>query len=200
MSSSRQSHRSAFSWLLHRSRTPHVAGISPAVVACGPRSSGRRRTTCSGDEAGSHPTYYLSAQLWQIDPGSNRVVSRLPLGSTYKRDVNPVIGDVETGENGLWLSRIHERRLVLIDPNDGVVLKEVAIGRFQFPWEFAIVDDNIWVGDLNTKRMARIDPETKKREFFGVGRPTSFVGSGFGAVWVPLPGLPPDGGQIVRID
>jgi streptogramin lyase len=147
------------------------------------------------------PTFHMTAELWRIDPTKNRVMDRLDLGSTLTRGTpNPIIGDVEVAEDGLWLSRVHERRLALVAPDDGTVLKQIDIGVFEFPWEFALADGDLWVGDLNRREVVRIDPETREREFIDVGRETSFIGSGFGSIWVPLSELPPDGGLLVRMD
>jgi streptogramin lyase len=150
---------------------------------------------------GPVPTFYMTAELWRIDPVKDRVMNRLDLGSTYHRGgPNPIIGDVEVAEDGLWLSRVHERRIALVAPDDGTVLKQFDIGVFERPWEFAFADGYLWVGDLNTPEIVRIDPDTREREFIDVGRETSFIGSGFGSVWIPLYGDPPDGGLLVRMD
>lgn len=145
------------------------------------------------------PTFFVSNQLWQIDPRTNDVVSRRALGSTYTRGaVNPVIGDTEVSGDGVWMSRIHERRLLLMTPQSGRVREEISVVDFELPWQFALVRGDLWVGELNQQRVMWIDPETKEREVAEVGATTSFIGSGFGSAWAPVHGSP-TGGEVVRL-
>lgn len=149
---------------------------------------------------GRNPTFYVTAALWEVDPKSNRVVDKMPLGATYTRGpVDPVIGDVEVAENGLWMSRVHERRLMLVRPLDGRVLDVEDLGEFRLPWEFEIVAGDLWVGNLNRGEVARIDPATNETWFTDVAAQTSYLGSGFGSAWAPVVGGEAAHGEVVRL-
>lgn len=150
---------------------------------------------------GPNPTFEVSAELWQIDPTADRVIDKLSLGSTFARGaVNPVIGDVEVGEEGLWMSRLHERRVVLVDPSDSELLLQFYVAIFEHPWEFEVLDGDLWIGELNGPRVAHIDTQTRERRVLTLDSETSHLASGFGSIWVPLLGPPPDGGRVVRFD
>ena len=158
--------------------------------------------SCARYVGGTSPnaTFFMTAHLWRIDARSDRVVSRLPLGSTYTRGpVNPVIGDVETGPQGLWTSRNHERRVVLTKPMSGQLAKVFSISDFELPWEFEYVNGHLWVGDLNRPRVKWLNPETREEQIVEVGADTSFIGRGFGSVWLPVGGGAPGTGEVVRL-
>jgi streptogramin lyase len=149
---------------------------------------------------GENPSFYMSAHLWRIVPGANGVKSKLPLGSTYTRGaVNPVIGDVEVGPEGLWMSRNHERRVVLTSPVTGQLRKVFVIEDFYLPWKFAYSQGHLWIGELNAPRVMLLDPTTNEREIVDVGADTSFIGSGFGSVWLPITGRSQNSGEVVRL-
>lgn len=151
--------------------------------------------------SGALPTYFISGELWQVDPGPMRVIDKTPLGSSYSRGaINPVVGDVEVATGGLWMSRPYEGRLLLVDPFTGEVLLQFPIAAFELTWEFAVVDEHLWAGDLNGNQVMWIDPESRDRKLLEVDGGTSYIGGGFGSAWVPLGGAPPDGGRIVRLD
>lgn len=153
------------------------------------------------DGGGPTPTFEVSAELWQIEPSEGRIVDKLSLGSTFARGaVNPVIGDVEASEDGLWMSRVHERRLVLVDPTDAELLMQFYVAIFENPWEFEVMDEDLWIGELNGPRIAHIDTDTRERRLVTLDSETSALADGFGSVWVPLSGRPPDGGRVVRLD
>lgn len=153
------------------------------------------------DGGGPNPTFEVSAELWQIDASADRVVDKLSLGATFARGgVNPVIGDVEVADDGLWMSRVHERRVVLVDPSDTELLMQFYVAIFEHPWEFEVLDGDLWIGELNERRVAHIDTETRERQLITLDAETSHMGTGFGAVWVPLSGPPPDGGRVMRLD
>jgi streptogramin lyase len=150
---------------------------------------------------GGLATFVVSTELLQINPRSNRIVDRRPLGSSFARGgVNPVVGDVEPSDDGLWMSRPYENRLLLLEPFTGEILLQFPIDAFGTVWEFAVVDGDLWAGDLNGSQVMWIDPESRERELFDVGRDTSFIGGGFGSAWVPVGGGAPNGGRIVRLD
>lgn len=142
---------------------------------------------------GRNVTFYVTASLWRIDPRSNRTTKKTPLGATYTRGpVNPVIGDVEPSADGIWLSRNHERRLTLVNPGTARVL-DVETTDFRLPWEIEVLGTEVWAGDLNRARVVRIDPEANHQTPTDVGTATSQLASGFGSIWLPVPG------EIVRL-
>ncbi|MDQ4125162.1 MAG: hypothetical protein M3134_06145 [Actinomycetota bacterium] len=142
---------------------------------------------------GRNVTFYVSASLWRIDPRSNRMTKKAPLGATYTRGpVDPVIGDVEAAAEGLWLSRNHERRLTLVNPGTARVL-DVESTDFRLPWEIEVLGAEVWAGDLNRPSVVRIDPDVNRHTHADVGNETSQLASGFGSIWLPLPG------EVVRL-
>ena len=139
------------------------------------------------DDANGQATFFHVADLWEVNPKTNRVVKRRPLGTSYTRGaVNPIVSDVEPSEDGLWISRVLERRIVLVDPHDMSVDMEFVIGAFELPWEFEVVGRDIWTGELNGGEVMRINIESRERELLDIGREASFIGSGFGSVWIPV--------------
>lgn len=142
---------------------------------------------------GRNVTFYVSASLWRIDPRSNRMTKKAPLGATYTRGaVDPVIGDVEAADDGLWLSRNHERRLTLVNPGTARVL-DVETTDFMLPWEIEVLGAEVWAGDLNRTGVVRIDPEANRHTLTDAGSQTSYLASGFGSIWLPVPG------EVVRL-
>ncbi|HEX2295736.1 MAG TPA: hypothetical protein VHN37_10550 [Actinomycetota bacterium] len=149
---------------------------------------------------GPSPTFYVTASLWRIDPRSNEIVDKMPLGSTYTRGpVNPVIGDIAVADGGLWMSRVHERRLVLVNPRTGRVRDVQPVAEFRLPWEIEVLGEDVWVGELNETRIARVEPATDGRTFVDVDAPTSYIAAGFGSVWAPVASGPEPRGEVVRL-
>lgn len=148
-----------------------------------------------GGAPGPNPTHVMTSELWRIDPDRNIVTDTISLGSTFARGpVNPVVGDLEVADGGLWMSRPYENRILLLDPDSGEILLQFPIAAFEVTWEFAVVDDDLWVGDLNANQVMWIDPDTRERELFELDQETSYVGGGFGSAWLPV------GGGIIRLD
>ena len=152
---------------------------------------------------GPNVTFHASSELWQINPRIDRVVKKIPLGSTLTRGAaNPVIGDVEVDGSSLWVSWVPEQTIVKLDPQTGFVEQKILLEEFDHAWEFALADGYLWVGSLNEKEIAKVDPETRDREVFELDAETSFIGEGFGSVWVPLPGgdIREVSGVLIRLD
>ena len=136
---------------------------------------------------GRNPTFYVTAALWRIDPGSNRVKSRAPLGATYTRgSVNPVVGDVASARSGLWMSRVHERRIVLMEPATAKVLDVQPLPELELPWPLEVLRGDVWVADVNRSLVARVDPAADAKTFVGTGGATTYLARGFGSVWAPV--------------
>ncbi|HEX2056863.1 MAG TPA: hypothetical protein VHI71_00700 [Actinomycetota bacterium] len=147
---------------------------------------------------GRNPTFYVKASLWRIDPGSNRVKEKHPLGATYTRGaVNPVVGDVAVAPEGLWMTRVHERRILLMKPATARVLDVQPLPELDLPWYLEVLRGDVWVGDINEATIARVDPETNATDFVDTGIVTSDLGTGFGSLWAP--GTDADGGAVVRL-
>lgn len=150
---------------------------------------------------GGLATFVVESELLRIDPESNRIAGRASLGSTFARGpVNPVVGELEASEDGLWMSRTYENRLLLLEPLSGEILLQFPIAAFETVWEFAVVDGDLWAGDLNESQMIWIDPESRERQLFDLGTETSFVGGGFGSAWVPVAGPGRGKGSVLRLD
>jgi streptogramin lyase len=152
---------------------------------------------------GANPTYFVKAELWEVDQNGKQILRKMPLGSTMTRGaINPVIGDVEVHDDLLWLSWIPEQILVGMDPHTGRIDQKILLEEFDLPWELAVAEGYLWVGNLNESEIARVDTETRDRIVFNVdGGSLSFIGGGFDSIWVPMPGLPEQGGgKVIRID
>lgn len=166
-------------WVL-RHRSTHIAGSGPDA------------TSRVGD------------QLWLLGSNSNGVRSKLQLGSTLARGAgDPVTGMMVASSAGLWMSRVAERRLVLMSPFSGRLQQEVSVAEFDSPWEFALVGGELWLGDLGQPRVMCIDPASTEKEIVEIETHTSFVGGGFGSAWVPITSTDPQSGrplgEVVRL-
>jgi hypothetical protein len=100
---------------------------------------------------------------------------------------------------GLWMSRIHERRVVLTSPLKGWLQRVFMIDEFKLPWEFAYLRGHLWIGELNASRVLWLNPTTKERRVVDVGGDTSFIGTGFGSVWLTTAGTSRDSGEVIRL-
>jgi hypothetical protein len=148
-------------------------------------------------------TFHVSSELWKINPRVNRVVGKTPLGSTLTSGaVNPVIGDAEVDGSSLWLSWVPEQILVKMNPQTGFVEQKILLEEFDYAWEFGLADGYLWIGNLNESEIAKVDPETRDREVVEVEGEMSFIGTGFGSVWVPLSGgsIQRPAGVLIRLD
>ncbi len=149
---------------------------------------------------GRDSTWFGEDGLWRLDLETNRVTERRKLGSTLTRGpVNPVTGDLESSGDDVWMSRVHERRLLRMATATGRVRQTIQVSDFDLPWEFSLVGGDIWIGDLNEPTVMWIDPDTGDRETVDVGSDTSYIGGGFGSAWVPVSNETTGTGEVIRL-
>lgn len=150
---------------------------------------------------GPEPTFYVSAELWEVDERGKEIIKKMPLGSTLTRGaVNPVIGNVEVLGGSLWFSWVPEQILAGMNPDTGEIVQKILLEEFTFVWEFAVSEGHLWVGNLNEGELATVNPESRDREILEVDVESSDVAAAFGSVWLTRPGLNPGDGQLLRID
>lgn len=161
----------------------------------------RDRSRFIADAPQGLATWMVETKLLEIDPDTTRVVSTRSLGSTFaKGPVNPVVGELEADDEGLWMSRTYENRLLFFDPRTGEVRLQFPIAAFELVWEFEVVDGDLWAGDLNGPQVMWIDPESRERKLYTVEGETSQIVGAFGSAWLPIPADSPEGGSVVRLD
>lgn len=153
---------------------------------------------------GRNATFRVSSFLWEVDPSNTKVVGSFKLGSGLTRGaVNPIVGEMDRFGGELWFSKVHERRLMELHPENGRVLKYIAIPEVDLVWSFDPAEGYLWVGALNENRIARVDPDTGNYEIFQIDTTTSDVVGAFGSIWIPAPAEPDpwdQPGAVLRID
>jgi YVTN family beta-propeller protein len=138
-----------------------------------------------------------------IDPESNQVVARVPVGDAPTRIV--------ASKNGVWVINQDAQTLSLIDPGTRKLVRTLAIG--VTPTDLAVDRHGIWVaapdGTVSlvqpelltvTKRFkVRVRPKVFSNDLPGVSQ----LASGFGSLWVGSGGrtltrLDPATGSVVK--
>jgi YVTN family beta-propeller protein len=114
--------------------------------------------------------------LLRIDPGSGRVVARIPIG------VNGWY--VAASDSAVWVTAYDTQTIVRVDPRtDQVVatIRDVPLG----PTGIVLSGDAVWVACSRADVVIRIDPGTNRvAATIPVGHTPLPVASGFGSVWV----------------
>jgi YVTN family beta-propeller protein len=128
-----------------------------------------------------------------IDPGTNRIVGQIPVGSDPSR--------IAFAPSGVWVVSEHDKTVTRIDPASRTALRTFSVGGP--PIDVAVSGNDVWLllatpSDLagGPARVARIDPDlndvVKTRAVgsaslgFGSG-PDQSLAAGGGALWVASP-------------
>jgi YVTN family beta-propeller protein len=145
----------------------------------------------------------LSTQVTRIDPRTNRVIARIPVGSGW--------GDFAFGFGSVWVTSFDTNIVSRIDPRTNRVIARIATAGLA-PMGIAATKDAIWVanhhadpygGRVNqTGSVVRIDPDTNRvvakiplGAHEPVGGPDNMA-SAAGDIWLNIPNQ----ALVVRID
>jgi streptogramin lyase len=124
-------------------------------------------------------------QLLRIDPGTNHVIARIPIGKPldFVDDQDQVDGWLTVRDGFVWATDQRHNRIVRVAPGSGRVVASV---RVQSPWDIAVSDGSIWVPEFEPYAVARIDERTNRVvKTWPADGPTS-VAAGAGSIWVVL--------------
>lgn len=144
----------------------------------------------------------VTSTLSKIDPRSNKVVQDRLLGTEIVHGAaNPVAGDLITLDESLWVTRVHDRVLQEISPAAAEPSTKIPLFAFELPWEAAALEGELWVGNLNEARIARVDPTDQSVHIYETPPELSEFTAAFGSIWITVPGASPweDEGHILRL-
>jgi YVTN family beta-propeller protein len=141
---------------------------------------------------GSGRVTILPNSIAVIDPGTNRVVGDVSVGS------RPVA--VAVGAGGVWVANADDGTVSHIDPKTRRVVKVIGIGADLS--DIAVGYGAVWVADGNDGTLTKIDPQQDAVEttlsFGGANQlapqPIFSVATGGGGVWLTR------GNRLLRID
>jgi YVTN family beta-propeller protein len=113
--------------------------------------------------------------LWQVDPGSRRIVARIDLGFAPRA--------MDAGNGGVWLIDRAKDAVVRVDPATARVTNTIRVGRGATA--VAVGPDSVWVANGIDGTVSRIDPTRNAvvRTVRVGARPVDLV-VGLGGVWV----------------
>jgi YVTN family beta-propeller protein len=128
-----------------------------------------------------------------IDPGTNRVVGDVPVGS------RPIA--VAVGEGSVWAVNADDRTLSRIDPETREVVRTIGLGTPAV--DVAAGAGSVWVADGSEGTLSRVDPRSNAvAETIRVGEREALVSPvaqavtvGWGSVW-----LTSGADRVLRID
>jgi DNA-binding beta-propeller fold protein YncE len=180
--------------------TASAAHTSSASAAGGMRIVASIRTAdmIGGFAFGANSMWASDVQrttLLRIDPRSNRIVARVPIGKPlgFVDDQDQVDGWVTVKDGFVWTTDQWHNRIVRVSPGSGRVVASV---RVRSPWDIAFSDGSVWVPEFEPYAVVRIDGRSDKvvKTWPAVG-PTS-VAAGAGSIWVVLHRAD----EVLRID
>jgi YVTN family beta-propeller protein len=145
---------------------PPYTGIAGAVPLPGPP-----RLLAAGEGA----VWVVGARtLWQVDPGSQRVVARIHLPFAPQA--------VDAGSGGVWLVDRGGDAVVRFDPATSR-LTRIRVGRG--PVSVAVGADSVWAANRGDGTVSRIDPSRNAvAKTIRVGSQPVDIVVGLGGVWV----------------
>ena len=154
-----------------------IAGVAAAVAIL----------LSGGDADAQAPTRIENNAVSSLDPGTNRFVSTLTVGSRPEA--------VAVAPEGVWVTVLEDRIVARVDPETNAVAKTIGISGS--PTAIAIGEGGIWVAAQFEGRVSRIDPAREAVDAsLDVGSGASAIAVGEGAVWVTNT----LGGTLLRID
>jgi YVTN family beta-propeller protein len=113
--------------------------------------------------------------LWQLDPGSNRIVSAISLPF--------VPGVVAAGEGAVWVTSLLGDTVVRIDPATNRIVRIIPAGAGVN--DIAAGGGSVWVTSSVDRTVTRIDPGTNRVVArIPLDRVPEHIAVGGGAVWV----------------
>jgi virginiamycin B lyase len=140
-------------------------------------------------------TKIKSRAVFRIDPGTNKVVARIPVGS------NPELG-IGIGLGFAWVADTKDRTLTQIDPATNSVVRVIPVNvPDDTEGSIGVGEGSVWVltndGGTDSGTLSRIDPVSGHIVANIAVKPKSHAATvAFGAVWVTSTGS----GSVLRID
>jgi len=177
---------------------PRIAVGAGAVWAANPDGSvsridaetGRLVATIDTDNpawsiaAGDEGVWFLGSDdpitaVTRIDPRTNRVTQRIPVGANN-------LAGVAVGAGSVWAAANDEGVVWRIDPQRPPILRTIDVGKGVSFVSFG--EDAVWTGNYTDGTVARIDPGTNNvTTRTSVGAPQALA-AGAGAAWVSVAG------------
>ena len=159
---------------------------------------------CSADYFPGPADDTSGSTVFKIDPGTNRVVDRIPV---------PTSTSVAFGRGSVWVTSPAHPTMSRIDPGSGRVVAEIGVGRGAL--DVAVDEKSVWVAGVDNpesytastspgydedRKLSRVDPETNRviaeipikagTRYGGA----EFVAAGEGSVWAS------SGGELFGVD
>ena len=181
---------------------PSVSRIDPATnkvvatIRLGPHSLASDRMTLTAGKRAVWVTLTTRGAVLRIDPATDKVTARIKLSSL--RSGQPC-GYLAARGTTVWAAGAHcasSSGYGVVTRIDAVTKKPTKIvAGFEAPIGLALGLGSLWVADLDTKTIVRVDPRTGR--IVGrlrVGGLPIRLGIGFGSLWVR-----DDSGRVLRI-
>jgi virginiamycin B lyase len=136
-----------------------------------------------------------SRAVYRIDPSSNKVIAKIPVGPDAELGVVTALGSV-------WIPDTKDHSLTQIDPARNAVVHKFPLEISDDPeGSIAVVGDGAWFvsnrGGTDAGTLVRVDLATGRRATELAIPPQSHaVEAAFGAIWVTSSGA----GLVVRVD
>jgi virginiamycin B lyase len=136
-----------------------------------------------------------SKLLLRIDPASNKVVARIPLGAKPELSIGVGLGSV-------WVAATHEKLLMQIDPSVNKVVRKIPVNLTrETEGSFGVGEGSLWVltneGGTDSGTLTRVDAASGKVTANITVKPKSHAAIvAFGGVWVTSSAA----GSVTRID
>jgi YVTN family beta-propeller protein len=134
-----------------------------------------------------------TSEVLRVDPVTNRVIARIPVGFSYDTGIAVRGGDV-------WVTNGEEGTVSRISAAINAVVATIRVGRY--PLGIAATDDAVWVANHHSGTVSRIDPwRNQVASTVPISPPSQFSGPlaavfADGNVWVADATL----GEVIRID
>lgn len=136
-----------------------------------------------------------SRAVFRIDPGTDRIVAKIPVGPS------PELG-IGIGLGSVWIADTKDHSLIQIDPDSNTILHKISV---DIPKEtegsFGIGEGSIWIltnaGGTDSGTLTRVDPSSGEIAANIKVEPKSHAAIvAFGSVWVSSSGH----GTVTRVD
>jgi peptide/nickel transport system substrate-binding protein len=167
-----------------------AAGAAGTVWVAGPREGTVSRIYADREQVGTIDVEtapvalaFGARSVWvgredgliaRIDPATNRIVQRIPVGNGLRA--------IAVGHGAVWAATSLDGEVVRIDQRSGLVTRRIAVGGQ--PVALAVSASGVWVAAEESGTLVRIDPGAGDVvHSIPVGNGPSAVAVGFGAVW-----------------
>ncbi len=136
-----------------------------------------------------------SQAVYRIDPSTNKVIARIPVGPDAELGVTAAAGSI-------WIPDVKEHSVSQIDPKRNAVVRKIPLDLSEdAEGSIAVTDDSIWFvsnrGGTDAGTLVRVALETGRMTAeIKIPMRSHAVLAAFGAIWVTSSGS----GLVVRVD